>query len=167
MTPDDRTAELEVENAALRVQLEELPVLWEQLATLATEVQQLRGRLAKDSHKSSKPPPSYGLGRKTRSLRRRSGKKPAGQLGHRGQTLRLVGSPDVAALSDEDRAAIRAMSEDEVSFDLHFGLGTYARNRCGLWQGNKALLAACASSPDTDGQFIHPDSASGVILAAL
>jgi transposase len=30
----------------------------------------------------------------TKSLRRRSGKQPGGQLGHRGQTLRLAAPPD-------------------------------------------------------------------------
>ncbi|HEV2462127.1 MAG TPA: IS66 family transposase, partial [Ktedonobacterales bacterium] len=35
-----------------------------------------------------------GLARKTKSLRRRSGKKPGGQLGHRGETLRLVATPE-------------------------------------------------------------------------
>src|SRR5258707_4750349 len=94
MTPEKRIAELEAENAALRAQVGEMTALREQVALLSEQVQALEARLAKDSHNSSKPPSSDGLARKTQSLRRTSGKKPGGQLGHRGQTLRLVAESD-------------------------------------------------------------------------
>jgi transposase len=84
MTPDERIAELEAIVAQQR----------EQIVALLARVQDLEARLAKDSHNSSKPPSSDGLNRKTKSLRARSGKKPGGQLGHRGETLRLVAQPD-------------------------------------------------------------------------
>jgi transposase len=84
MTPEERSAELEAENAALR----------EQVQALLQRVQELEARLAKDSHNSSKPPSSDGLKRKTKSLRQKSGKKAGGQLGHRGETLHLVAAPD-------------------------------------------------------------------------
>jgi transposase len=61
---------------------------------LLERVQELEARLAKESHTSSKPPSSDGLKRKTKRLRTRSGKKPGGQLGHRGETLHLVAAPD-------------------------------------------------------------------------
>ena len=84
MTPEDENALLRAENARLR----------EQVEALGVRVQELQARLAKDSHNSGKPPSSDGLGRKSRSLRKKSGKKPGGQLGHRGETLRLVAGAD-------------------------------------------------------------------------
>ena len=80
-------AALKAENAALRAQLQ----------ALVARVQELEGRLAKDSHHSSKPPSSDGVARKPRtpkSLRKKSGRKPGGQSGHRGSHLRLVAQPD-------------------------------------------------------------------------
>src|SRR5260370_32372818 len=91
MTHEDDRAILTAENARQREQIAELVA---QNAALAARVQELEARLAKDSHNSSKPPSSDGLTRKTRRLRRRSGKKPGGQLGHRGRMLRLVATPD-------------------------------------------------------------------------
>jgi transposase len=59
-----------------------------------SRVNGLKERLAKDSHNSGKPPCSEGLAPKTQILRRESGKKVGGLLGHQGQTLRLVATPD-------------------------------------------------------------------------
>lgn len=96
MTSAEEIAALRAENAALH----------EQVAALTAQVQDLRARLAKDSYNSNKPPSSDGLGRparKTKSLRRQSGKPSGGQLGHRGETLRLVATPDVVV---EHRPAV-------------------------------------------------------------
>jgi transposase len=95
MSIEDRVAALEAENALLRQQN---AALQEQLAAALAELQALTGRLAKDSHNSSKPPSSDGLARKTRSLRQRSGRRPGGQPGHRGSTLALVEAPDRVVL---------------------------------------------------------------------
>ena len=91
MTSDERIAELE---DLVRQQRQQLEVALAQNAVLQARIQELEARSSKDSHNSSKPPSSDGLARKTKSLRRRSGRKPGGQIGHRGETLRLVATPD-------------------------------------------------------------------------
>jgi hypothetical protein len=84
MALEERIAELESEHAALR----------EQVTVLAERTHELEARLTKDSHNSGKPPSSDGVACKTTSLRWRSGRKPGGRIGHWGETLRLVATPD-------------------------------------------------------------------------
>jgi|SRR6266436_3340309 uncharacterized coiled-coil protein SlyX len=92
MTPADEIAALKAENARVQALYEQAQ---EQVTLLLGRVRDLEARLAKDSHNSSKPPSSDGLRRKPKSLRTSSGKKPGGQLGHRGETLHLVSAPDL------------------------------------------------------------------------
>jgi transposase len=110
MTPEARIAELEAVVAQQR----------EQIATLLERLGELEARLAKDSHNSGKPPSSDRLGRKTRSLRKKSGKQPGGQLGHRGETLRLVAAPEKIV---EQRPAVcvqcRAALPQDMSVVAH------------------------------------------------
>lgn len=79
---------------------EQVERLTAQVSELRAENEELRGRLGTDSHNSSKPPSSDGPGSKPhpKSRREPSGRKPGGQPGHVGQTLRQVETPDVIAV---------------------------------------------------------------------
>jgi transposase len=58
-------------------------------------IAELEARLGKNSRNSSKPPSSDGPAKPApKSLRGKSGRRPGGQAGHRGQTLCQVADPD-------------------------------------------------------------------------
>src|SRR5450631_4496923 len=65
------------------------------IAQLQERIAELERRLGLNSGNSGKPPSSDGLKKPVRvsSLRERSGKKPGGQKGHKGETLRQVTDP--------------------------------------------------------------------------
>lgn len=63
------------------------------ILALLARLEALEGMLHNDSHNSSKPPSSDGLAKKTSSLRVASGKKPGGQIGHKGSTLKRMAEP--------------------------------------------------------------------------
>jgi transposase len=91
MTLEEENAALKAENARLREGYEQAR---EHLALWVARVQELEARLAKGRLTGGKPPSSDGLARKTESLRRCNGKQPGRQLGHRGETLRRLATPD-------------------------------------------------------------------------
>src|ERR1700681_3978664 len=66
------------------------------VAALRAHIAELERRLGLNSSNSGKPPSSDGLKKPARvsSLRERSGKKPGGQKGHKGETLRQVTDPE-------------------------------------------------------------------------
>jgi len=67
-----------------------------QNASLKARIAELERRLELNSSNSSKPPSSDGLKKPVRvkSLRERSGKRPGGQKGHKGETLRQIADPN-------------------------------------------------------------------------
>ena len=112
MTPavyTDKIAALEAENSVLRVQAARVPVLEAELCESKQAVLDLAEKLSKLSNKvekmsvrktseNSSLPPSTDMGKKKkkkkRSLRTTSGRKPGGQPGHKGTTLRMTDQPD-------------------------------------------------------------------------
>src|SRR5258708_216196 len=85
-------AELKEEAARKDQRIEDLEGM---LMSALLRIEELERRLAKDSHTSSKPPSSDGLGRKRRTYRQKSGKPSGGQEGHSGHTLLPTLSPDI------------------------------------------------------------------------
>jgi transposase len=105
MTAEERIAQLEMElareraktarvEAELALERAENTSLRQQMEQVLARLREVEGQLAKDSHNSSKPPSSDGLGRKARSQRHRSERKTGGQPGHAGHTLMQRANPD-------------------------------------------------------------------------
>src|ERR1051326_19702 len=83
---------LQAQNERLRAEVSDLQGHNRRLRRRNAELEAL---VAKDSHNSSRPPstdPPWA--KRTRSLRRPSGRRPGGQRGHHGETLRLSERPN-------------------------------------------------------------------------
>ena len=89
---DDRLTELE---GKLEMVMARCEFLQEENKALRKRVRELEERLAKNSSNSSKPPSTDGFSKpKPKNLRKKSGKKPGGQKGHKGHRLEPVENPD-------------------------------------------------------------------------
>lgn len=83
-------SKLEAENVTLKAENAQLRA---ENAQLRAENAELKARLTMDSHNSSKPPSSDGLGKKPAFPKEKKG-KPGGQENHQGNTLNMVDHPD-------------------------------------------------------------------------
>ena len=89
-----RDARIQQQDTELSEQSLLIQQMQAQIAALTQQVKDLQDRLAKDSHNSSLPPSSDRFVRQPKSLRKKSEKKPGGQEGHQGTTLRFTEVPD-------------------------------------------------------------------------
>src|SRR5260370_36983543 len=92
MTKDEELEQLRQENSALR----------DQVRVLSERINDLEARLAKDSHNSHLPPSSDRFHRQPKSLRKKSGKQPGGQVGHAGNTLKVSETADLVIMHPVD-----------------------------------------------------------------
>jgi transposase len=84
------------ENAVLFMQLllDKIENLEVKIKEHEEQLKQLRQNNSKDSHNSNQPPSADNILKKPKSLRKPTGKKPGGQKGHGGETLRQIKNPD-------------------------------------------------------------------------
>ena len=80
----------------LKLEKEEIiEVLFAVIEQLTARISELETRLNQNSNNSSKPPSSDGLNKPpAKSLRQKTGRKPGGQVGHKGHGLKLEREPD-------------------------------------------------------------------------
>jgi len=70
-----------------------IKILIDKINHLEARVRELEEQISKDSHNSNKPPSSDGM-KKIPKARKPTGRKPGGQKGHEGKTLKMVAKPD-------------------------------------------------------------------------
>ena len=152
----------------------------QQLKDLSKQLKEARQqtRLAREAHlatviknsQNSSLPPSTDTGKRTRSLREKSGRKPGGQLGHRGASLSLVEQPDRhmvhtpqtchlcgTSLSNSDvvgseRRQVHDLPPQKIEVTEH-QVQTKVCGRCGI--KNKAKFPSGINAPVQYGEGVR------------
>ena len=98
-------------------------------------IEELERRLGKDSHNSSKPPSSDGLGRKPGKARKKSEKRSGGQKGHQGTSLLQVLTP------------VEVTSSDFPRYDRNLNTGeAFGTGNCGQIANNTVFSGGSRAS---------------------
>jgi transposase len=106
MMEDEQRLRAKIEALSESAKVDLIIQLMVQVAQLTARVTELEGRLGMNSANSSKPPSSDGYSKPNpKSLREKSGRKPGGQKGHTGTTLRQVSEPDEVQTHWPERCA--------------------------------------------------------------
>jgi len=123
---EEEKRKLEKENALLKEQMakkdqriEELEV---SLIRAVLRIEELERRVGKDSHNSSKPPSSDGLGRHPGKPRKKGEKRSGGQKGHAGTSL-------LQALAPDEIVSHRPTHCEACQFDLSQEAGNVKERR--------------------------------------
>jgi transposase/cell division protein FtsB len=169
--PDQQQRELDGLSAHIRqlkAQIEKLQAEVSQLHYRNFQLErrnaELEAQITKDSHNSSRPPstdPPWA--KRTRNLRRPSGRRPGGQAGHRGETLRLAPRPNrvVEHRPRECRHCHSSLIAGEVVRQLRQQVWEVVPMRLKVTEHQIALLRCPACGKRTQGEF------SGVVHSGV
>jgi len=155
--------------AIVAAQQETISALQQTVTDLRAEIERLKAQLGASSRNSSKPPSADGLGKAApRSLRGKSGRKPGGQGGHPGRTLRQVEDPDEVvrhepgvcigcgrdASRGEQVGIERRQVFDLPPTDVHVTEHQLITRRCGCGQRNTGVPPDRVAAPVAYGPRI-------------
>jgi transposase len=117
---------------------------------------ELEAQLTKGSHNSSRPPstdPPWA--KRNQSLRRPSGRRPGGQAGHRGETLRLSARPDrvVEHLPQECRGCQASLATGKFLRHVRQQVFEVVPARLRVTEHRLAVLRCHACGKVTQGEF--------------
>lgn len=164
-TPDPDQQQREIDDLSahigqLKAQIEKLQAEVSQLRhhnfRLGRRNAELEALVAKDSHNSSRPPSTDPLwAKRTRSLRRPSGKGAGGQVGHQGSTLRLTARPNrvVEHRPRQCRHCDCALAGSRVVRHLRQQVWEVVLAKLKVTEHHIALLRCPACGKTTQGEF--------------